>query len=377
MREAFVVGTGMVRFGLHGPGTGIALGAQASVAALQDAGVDYSAVDLLVAGVAHPHTPRGVFLGRELGLTGAAVQQVSNASATGLAAVHDAVAAIRAGQADVVLVTGYDAAEQSVATGDVISGEGYHPPVVSFALWANERVARYGTTPEHLAMVAAKNWNYARTNPFAARQSKAPVTVEDVLASRVVADPLTSMMCAPWGEGAASVLLCSDDALGRFDAHRAIRVAATAFQSDRFAPHQVLAGAIVGPPEVTRRTVAQALTAAGRQASDLDVIQLHDAFAVEELIYYEAFGLCGPGESEGLLADGAFGPGSRERFGLPEVSTGGGLLAGGHPGGPTGVAQVCETVRRLRGPGNDRVGLCHLLGAGSVCLAQVYECIDA
>lgn len=373
MTDVFVVGTGMTRFSNHGPGVGIALGAEASQAALMDAGIDFAGVDLLVAAVAHPHSPRGVFLARELGLTGIPVQHLSNASATGLAAAHEAITAIEAGRADVVLVAGFDSPETQVSTEDVITGEGHHPPAVSFALWARERMTRYGTTPKHLAMVAAKNWNYARSNPFAARQAPDAVTVERVLASRMVADPFTSMMCTPWGEGGAAAVFCSEAALARFDASRAVRVAASEFQSDRFGPRQVLEGAIVGPPDLTSSTVGAALRAARRTVDDIDIVQLHDAFAIEELIYYELLGLCGAGTAEQLVEAGAFGPGSRQKFGLPEVSTDGGLIARGHPGGPTGLAQIWETVRRLREPTDDRVGLCHLLGGGSICVAQIYE----
>ncbi|WP_319449800.1 MULTISPECIES: thiolase family protein [unclassified Mycobacterium] len=366
-----VVGVGMTRFANHGPGVGIKLGAEASVAALNDAGITFAEVDMLIAGSANPHSPRGVFLARELGLTGKPVQHLSNASATGLAAMHEAIATLEAGRAEVVLVCGLDSPETAVSSQDVIAGEGHHPPAVSFALWARERMATYGTTEKHLAMVAAKNWNYARTNPFAARQAAEPVTVDRVLGSRMVAEPFTSMMCTPWGDGAAAAVLCTESALRRFDASRAVRIAASAFQSDRFGPRQVLEGAIVGPPELTRSTVAEALKQAQLGVADIDIVQLHDAFAIEEILYYELLGFCAPGEAEGLLEQGAFGPNSRKEFGLPEVSTDGGLIGRGHPGGPTGLAQIWETVRRLRQPGGDRVGLCHLLGGGSICIAQI------
>jgi acetyl-CoA acetyltransferase len=371
--DVYVVGTGMTRFANHGPGVGIPLAAEASIAALRDAGITFADIDILYAGAANPNSPRGVFVARELGLTGLPVQHVSNASATGLAAAHEAITAIESGRADVALVAGYDSPDTDVSSQDVIAAEGHHPPAVSFALWARERMAQYGTGPEHLAMVAAKNWNYARTNPFAARQASEPVTVERVLASRMVADPFTSMMCTPWGEGGAAAVLCSESALTRFDASRAVRVAASAFQSDRFGRNQVLEGAIVGPPQLTKSTVNNALNAANLALDDVDVVQLHDAFAIEEIIYYELLGLCEPGQADKLLEAGAFGPGSRSKFGLPEVSTDGGLIARGHPGGPTGTAQIWETVRRLREPNGARVGLCHLLGGGSICIVQVYQ----
>src|SRR5207248_848845 len=176
----------------------------------------------------------------------------------------------------------------------------------------------------------------------------------------------TSMMCTSWGEGAAAAVLCSEDAWPAAATHARIRLAGSAFGSDAWSPELILEGAIVGPPELSRRTSAQALAQAGLKSAQVDVVQVHDAFAVEELMYYELLGFAERGKTEALVEKGAFGPGSRERFGLPEFSTDGGLLARGHPGGPTGLAQVWETVRRLRG--KDRVGMCHLLGAGSVCV---------
>jgi acetyl-CoA acetyltransferase len=370
MNEIYVSGVGTTRFGAHGPGTGISLAVEASLAALDDAGADFAQIEAVFGGTAHPLSPRAVYLARELGLTGVPVHMTTNASATGLAAVHEAALALRSGSIDVALVVGYDAPEIEMAVEAVITGEGHAPPVVSFALWADERIRTSATTPEHLATVAAKNWNYARENPYAARRADSAVTAEQVLSSRLVAAPLTSMMCTPWGEGASAVVLCSAAGRDRLGAG-AVRLASSIFASDRFGPRQVLEGAIVGPPALTRRTSAAALAEAGLEVSDVDVVQVHDAFAIEEILYYELLGFTQPGETEELIEAGAFGPGSRKRFGKPEFSTDGGLIARGHPGGPTGVAQVIETVRRLTTT-DDSVGLCHLLGSGSTCLVQAY-----
>jgi acetyl-CoA acetyltransferase len=202
-----VAGTGGTRFGAHGPGAGVDLAVEAAVAAMTDAGIDFGDVDALYSGTAHPFSPRGVFVARALGLTGLPVHMGTNASATGLACIHDAAAAIEAGQADVVLAIGYDAPEMDVSTESVITGEGHAPPVVSFALWAKERMAGSGTTAEHLALVAAKNWNYARERPTAARRADTQITPASVLSSRMVADPLTSR-CARRG-GRERALSCS------------------------------------------------------------------------------------------------------------------------------------------------------------------------
>ena len=369
MSDVLIAGVGMAPFANHGPGKGIALARAAATAALQDAGLTYADIDYVVVGTAHPLSPRAVYVAKDLGLTGVPVEHVTNASATGLAAIHSASQAIRSGDAKRVLVVGMDSPARAVPVEEIIVSEGNFPPVVSFALWAKRRMHEVGTTREQLAKVTAKNWNYARSNPYAARRAPEEVTIERVLGSRMVADPFTSMMCTPWGEGASAAVLCSDDAWPAESKHPRIRLAASAFGSDSWSRELILEGAIVGPPELTRVTAEQALKSAGLKSSDVDVVQVHDAFAVEEFIYYELLGFSQPGETEKLVDEGAFGPGSRKRFGLPEFSTDGGLLARGHPGGPTGLAQIWETTRRLRG--GDRVGMCHLLGAGSVCLVQI------
>lgn len=371
MTDVLIAGVGMVPFANHGPGQGRRLGVAAATAALNDAGLSFKDVDAIVVGAAHPLSPRGPYIARDLGLTGVPVQHLSNASATGLAAMHAAMETIQAGHAQRVLVVGLDSPEKAVSVEDIITGEGNFPPVVSFALWARRRMHEHGTTREHMAAIAAKNWNYARENPFAARQAKEPVTIERVLGSKAVADPFTAMMCTPWGEGAAAAVVCASSAWKDPQGRRPVRLAASQFQSDRFSPEQILEGAIVGPPELTRVTAAAALREAGLGTRDVDVVQVHDAFAIEEAIYYELLGFSEPGQTERLIEQGAFGPGSRARFGLPEFSTDGGLIGRGHPGGPTGLAQIWETVRRLRTREQDRVGLCHLLGAGSICIAQV------
>jgi acetyl-CoA acetyltransferase len=372
MRDVYVAGTGMMPFGRHPAGSARELARGASVAALTDAGCTFADLDGIVVGSAHPLTPRGVYLAKELGVTGLAVLHAEHASASGLAAMHTARALVGSGEHEAVLVLGIDCPDRDLSVLSIIEGEGNLPAPALFAMWATRRMHDRGTTPQHLATVAAKNWNYARTNPFAARRAEEEVTPEKVLASRMVAPPLTSMMCTPWGEGAAAAVVCSAEFLARLGAgSRAARILSSHVESETYGPGHVFQGAIVGPPAMTRSVAAAAYEKAGVAPGDIDVVQVHDAFAIEELFYYELLGFCDEGEAEGLVERGAFGPGSRERFGLPEFSTHGGLLAGGHPGGPTGVAQVHETLRQLRA--GRRLALCHMLGAGSVAIAQVYE----
>ncbi len=372
MRESFIIGGGAAPVASHPIGSGRSLARTAGIAALEDAGCTFADVDAFYGGTASPDSPRAPAVAKQLGLTGIPVQQVMNASASGLSAVHSAVLAIESGRHNLVLVVGYDCPEREAPNS--IAAQGYQPPVTLFAQWAQRRMHDGVTRPEHLAMIAAKNWNYARENPYAARRSDHVVTVENVLQSRMVAPPLTTMMCTPWVTGAAAVVVASAEGIKRLGRNRAVaKVRASEFQSEIFGPHHIFEQAIVGPAEMTRVTAAAAYAAAGLGPGDIDIVQVHDAFAIEELVYMELLGFSEPGHTESLIEDGAFGPGSRKAFGLPEFSTDGGLIARGHPGGPTGIFQLIETLRRFRKIREDRFGLCHMLGAGSVCIVQILE----
>ncbi|MCJ2877392.1 thiolase family protein [Rhizobium pusense] len=373
--DVFVVATGCVPVGKHAFGMGRKLALEAGIAALKDAGLEYKSVDAFYAGVALPSSPWAVHVAKDLGLTGAPVFQLFNASASGLAAVHEAINAIRSGRHDVILVMGYDVPADAA---NPLAAQGFLPPPALFAMWARERMEAVGTKREHLAMVAAKNWNYARHQPHAARRSDHEVTVEEVLASKMVADPLTAMMCTPWVFGAAAIVLASREGLKRIPGLRfpLSRIDASEAQSEVYTgPAHIIEGAVVGPPEISRSTVAAALDKAGYGPKDVDIVQVHDGFAIEELVYCELFGFTEPGETERMLEQGAFGPRSRQRFGLPEFSTDGGLIGRGHPAGPSGVFQHIESLRRFRDHG-DRIGICHLLGAGSTCITQIVSRVD-
>lgn len=372
MRDVFVVGAGPAPVAKHPVGTGRALALEAGVAALRDAGCSFADVDAFFAGVASPESPRAPAVAKQFGLTGVPVQQVMNASASGLSAIHAALLAIESGRHDVVLVIGYDVPDRDAP--NPIAAQGYQPPITLFAQWAQRRMHEVGTKPEHLAMVAAKNWNYARSIPYAARQADHEVTVEEVLKSRMAAAPLTTMMATPWVLGAAAVVLASKKGAEKIGCGGTVaRIRASAFQSEVYEPHHIFEHAIVGPSKMTADTARTAYGQAGVDPGDIDLVQVHDAFAIEELVYMELLGFSKGGETEALLEKGAFGPGSRARFKLPEFSTDGGLIGRGHPGGATGVFQHIETLRRFRANAGDRLGLCHMLGAGSVCIVQVLE----
>jgi len=174
-------------------------------------------------------------------------------------------------------------------------------------------------------------------------------------------------------QGAAAAVVGSKDAVARFgDARPPVRVAAAQLHSERYETGHMFVGAITGPPEMARRAAFAAYEEAGLGPEDLDLVGVHDAYAIEELLFSEEIGLCGPGEGDRLVHDGDTAIGGR----IP-ISTDGGFIARGHPGGPTGLAQVWETTEQLRGTAGARqvegarVGLAQIMGAGSVSCVHI------
>ena len=378
MRDVAVLGVGMYRFGMWDVPNAV-MAREAGMAALRDANLSFR--DVQAAYVGHIFAPvmSAVRVMKEFGLTGIPVQHVENASATGSAAFREACLQVASGRYDVVMVLGFDKMttmiQQSAQSTSAEYMEDAILPAAFFALWATRRMHERGMKPEHLARIAAKNWNNGALNPMAQRQASGPTTVERVLNSRMVAWPLTTMMSCPMGDGAACAIVGRVDWAKKLRPERpVVRVTASALQTEQYAPGHLFIGPVVGPPQMTIDTARQVYEEAGVGPEDLDLVQVHDAFAIEELEYYELLGLCKQGEAEKCIEQGDFELGGR----LP-VSTDGGLIARGHPGGPTGLAQIWETTLQLRGEAgkrqveNARIGLCHMMGGGSVCVIQILQ----
>lgn len=376
MDDVAVLGVGMTRFVPESPSSLRAQTYLAGRRALEDAGVDFAAVQRVYTAFIFEPTMTGVRFTKEFGLTGVPVQRIENASATGSAALHEAVLAISGGHADIAMVIGFDDMQKNVSVGMTRdSTDGVILPAAFFALWAKDRMKEYGTQPETLAAIAAKNWNHGALNPMAQRQPSRPVTAERVLASRMISDPLTSMMAAAVGQGAAAIVLARADLARRLQPDRpGVVVRASVLESERYTPHHLFAGPVVGPQDMTRSAARAAYEQAGVGPEDIDLVQVHDAFPIEELLYYELLGFCADGEGDHLVKNGTTALGGRLPF-----STDGGLIGRGHPGGPTGLAQIWETTQQLRGTAGSRqvegarLGLCHMVGGGSVCLIHILE----
>jgi acetyl-CoA acetyltransferase len=376
MKDVAVLGVGMCRFGMGDVPNNV-MARQAGMIALRDAGVSFRDVNAAYVGHIFASVMTGVRVMKEFGLTGIPVQRIENASATGSAAFREACLQVAAGHYDVVMVLGFDKMTTMIQQ----STQGTAPenmedsilPAAFFALWATRRMHERGMKVEHLARIAAKNWNNGALNPMAQRQATEPTTVERVLKSRMVAWPLTTMMSCPMGDGAACAIVGRADLAKKLRPDRpVVRVVASDLQSEKYVPGHIFIGPVVGAPQMTVDTSNKVYNEAGVGPNDLDLVQVHDAFAIEELEYYELLGLCREGEAEACIERGDFELGGR----VP-VSTDGGLIARGHPGGPTGLAQIWETTLQLRGEAgkrqveNARVGLCHMMGGGSVCVIHI------
>jgi len=374
VREVAVVGVGMVRFGQYPQRSITNLAVEAVLAALADAGLAWPDVQAAWCGAAGQGMTAGTRVLAELGLTGAPITTVDNASASGSTAFREAYLSVACGLYDIVLavgvgkMTGGGGAAPPVERKEILQAQamGFLPPAGVFAMRTRRRMHEYGTTIVPYALVSVKNHRHGTLNPFA--QFQKVVTLDEVLQSRLVCDPLTVLHCCPVGDGAAAAVVASLPRARRLGARPLVRVAASAFRSEVYSSDGHLA------PTITELTARQAYEEAGAGPEDIHLVQVHDAFTVEEIDCYESLGFCPRGEGERLVEEGATAIGGRIPF-----NTDGGLLARGHPIGPTGLAQVWETVLQLRGQAGPRqvegttAGLCQMIGAGGVCVIHILK----
>jgi acetyl-CoA acetyltransferase len=363
MRDVYVAGVGMTRFGKFPDSSVRSLAEEATAGALADAGllpgqVDTAFFSNATAGILHGQEMiRGQVALRHTGLLGIPIVNVENACASASSAFYLAWMTVASGSADVALAVGSeklthpDKQKSFAAIGTAVdlgqraemearlgtSGEHRSFFMDIYAGLAREYMARSGATAEDFARVVVKNQRHGALNPNA--QYGGEFTVEEVLASREVASPLTLLMCSPIGDGAAAVVVCSPEHARRLGAD--VKVASTVLLSGRDRNG-------VGQP-VTERAARRAYERAGIGPEDVDVVEVHDAAAPAELMVYEEVGLCAIGEGPKLLASGETALGGR----VP-VNPSGGLLSKGHPIGATGCAQIVELVDQLRGRGGAR-----------------------
>ncbi|ABB05795.1 thiolase family protein [Burkholderia lata] len=372
LRPVYVVGVGWHRYQEPTGTPYVQLGLTAVRQALQDARAQWAAVDTSYVGTGRLGIASGRPMLSHLGSNEGSIVHIENASASGSAAFRHACIEVAAGLADIGLAVGVDKIDgptQIALTKTGISdlARDAIAPFTHYALLTDAYMARYGVGIDEIARVAVKNHRNGASNSNAHRQKVR--SLDDVLNARAVSGQLTTLQCCPVGEGAAAVVVASEEGIRRhgLDAARAIRVASSAAISETVYPAGVDFDA-----ELTRRVGSCAMQQAQVHPVDLDVLELHDAFAIEELQYIEALGLCNPGDAARKLKAGAYDIG-----GEMAVSPSGGLIAMGHPLGPTGIGQIGEITMQLRGEAGARqhrgakTGLAHMVGLGAVAYAHV------
>jgi len=363
MKGVSVIGVGMIPFGKYPDTNIIDLGWPAVKAAIKDSGIDARRIQAVYSGTARGGAMVGQRIMGRLGLAGLPIVNVENACSSSSSAMAQGAMAVSSGAYDMVLVIGVEKLTK-FGGGTLPLDEddwevrlGLTMPAL-YAMRAQRYMHDFGVSLKDMAGVSVKNRKNGALNPDA--QMRKEVSVEEVLASRMIADPFTLLQCCPTGDGAAAIILASN-AVAKQLSDNPIEVRASHLTSGRF-----MSGfRDMTSPEITVRGARETFEESGLGPEDIDVAEVHDAFSVAELIYYEAFGFCARGDGAALLQSGATSIGGR----IP-INPSGGLLAKGHPVGATGAAQVVEIVRQLRGQAGARqvegakVGMTHATGGG-------------
>jgi acetyl-CoA acyltransferase len=372
-----VVGAGLSRFGRQPELTGRELGLQAIEAALRDAGLEWTDVQVAFGG--SDGSGLADTLVSDLGLTGIPFTNVKNGCATGGSALMSAVHAIRSGAAEIALAVGFDkhprgAFDPRPEDWGLPAAYGEAGLMVTTQFFGI-KIARY--LREHhigeriLALVAEKAYRNGALNPNAWRRE--PVPADEIAAADMVNDPLTRLMfCSP-GEGGAAVILTSDAVAARIG--RAVHLLGAATRTRRFGSFEVFSPAIQGsgrPSSVSADAAAAAFAMAGVAPDEVDVAQLQDTESGAEIMHLAECGFCKDGEQEVMIAGG-----ETEIDGRLPVNTDGGCIANGEPIGASGLRQVHEVVTQLRGEAGarqvtgPRIGFTHVYGAPGISACTV------
>ena len=336
---------------------------EAILEAMQDAAADTGEIEAVFVGSVFGPPGIATRTLRGIGIGGVPVLTIEAACASGTAAYHEAVEAVALGRYSCVLVFGIEHLSSLFTSGAIVpeatdcEGRAGLPLPGLYALQAQRYIEQYGATAEQIADVAVKNKANGLLNPRAQLKSEAP-SIEQVLASRKIADPLTFLQCCPVSDGAGALVI--GRAKGRAGE---VRVLASAMASGRLWDHRSTDFWGEGP---VRRAANAAYAQAGVSAKEVDVLEVHDSFTIGEILTLEALGVCKPGEGAALAPSG-----HTRRGGRQPVNPSGGLLSRGHPLGATGTAQLAEIVWQLRGKAderqvpNARLGLVETMGGGA------------
>ncbi len=390
-RDVFVTGVGMIPF--TKPGANLPypqMAAEATRAALADAGLDYGLVQQAYVGYVYGDSTAGQRAVYEVGMSGIPIVNVNNNCSTGSTALFLARQAVASGAADCVLALGFEQMnpgalgaqfqdrpspfERFDAATDALVGHAEVPLALRYFGGAGlAHMQQYGTQLSTFAKIRAKASRHAVNNPLALLRKV--VTEEEVLASPMMwPGVLTRLMACPPTCGAAAAILCSADFASAHGLDRQVRIRAQAMTTDRPATFEAQDMREVVGFSMAQAAARQVYEEAGIGPGDVDVVELHDCFAQNELLSYEALGLCPVGGAERFICDG-----DNTYGGQVVTNPSGGLLSKGHPLGATGLAQCTELVQQLRGTAGQRqvdgarLALQHNLGLGGACVVTLYE----
>lgn len=371
MREVSIIGVGLHKFGRWPDKSPGDLGRVAIQEALDDAGVEFKDIQAGWSGRVNNITGTGPALFGELGQPGILIDNVEKACASSSTAIRLATWAVGAGLYDVVLCTGVEKMQRGLVTaggggGDILSAPyayqmGMYLMPAEYAMQAQRHMAEFGSTPEQFAQVAVKSHKNALMNPYA--QYQIDIDLDDVMNAPMIADPITRYMCSPSTDGASAAVICAKEvAVDRYKG-KPVTIAGWSSGTPEYNPKSVGDDVAV---DFVARLAEEAYDLADVKPEDVKVAQVHDAFAPGEVFAIEALGFCGKGEGAQYVWDG-----KADIDGEHPVNTDGGLESRGHPMGATGIAQIIEIVRQLRGeagqrqvPGDFEYGVTHNVGIG-------------
>ena len=389
--KTIVAGVGMIPFTKPGASDPYdRMGETAIRLALADAGIGYETVEQAYAGYVYGDSTAGQRVIYRVGMTGVPVVNVNNNCSTGSTALWLARQAIESGMAECVLAVGFEQMKPGAlgqvfgdrpspfldfdaATDALVETADLPMTLRYFGGAGQSHMQKYGTRLETFASIRAKASRHAARNPLSLLRKE--ISTEEVMGAQVIwPGVMTRLMACPPTCGAAAALLVSEGFARRHGIDTSVRIRAQAMTTDTPATFDTRDMIDVVGADLTRRAAARVYEAAGIGPEDLEVVELHDCFAQNELITYEGLGLCGAGEGERLVEDGDNTYGGRY-----VTNPSGGLLSKGHPLGATGLAQCYELTHQLRGTAGDRqvdgarLALQHNLGLGGACVVTLYE----
>ncbi|AII06001.1 lipid-transfer protein [Rhodococcus opacus] len=391
--RVFVVGVGMTKF--EKPGAREwdypDMAREAGGRALEDAGIEYALVEQAYVGYVYGESTSGQRAVYELGLTGIPIVNVNNNCSTGSTALFLATQAVRSGQVDCTLALGfekmqagslgstYDDREQPMMRHLLALAElqefAMPPAPYMFGAAGKEHMERFGTTAEQFAKIGVKNHRHSQNNPYAQFQDE--YTLDEILGSKPIYGPLTKLQCSPTSDGSGAVVVVSEEFVDKHDlAGQAVEIVGQSMVTDLPSTFEDRSAISLVGADMTRTAAARVYEQAGIGPDDIDVIELHDCFSTNELLTYEALGLCGEGEGGKLVDNDDTTYGGRW-----VVNPSGGLISKGHPLGATGLAQCSELTWQLRGTADRRqvdgaaVALQHNIGLGGAVVVTAYRAL--